>query len=182
MSIAGDVESPSLLPLLLLLLLLLLLVLLLLVLLQVLLLLLLLLQQLLLHAAATDTTASSSCCCGCKFSHNSWSNFRITARLFLTTSVFCLAIKVLVSPVYDTECEKGNKVFLRYKSISSNSVLSLRDNVLFQSGFLRWIALYVPDRFDVIHEGEGLCMWRDKIGNENQNLRLQPLQMRCTRD
>ena len=103
-------------------------------------------------------------------------NFSTEARLFL---IFCLAI-VPVSPVvYILNPKRERKCILRYKSTSSNSVLSLRDNLRFLSGFLRWIALYVPDRLAATFymlKVRGCACGVIKIGKEEKkNLRLRLL-------
>ena len=106
-----------------------------------------------------------------------YTNFSITVRLFL---IFCLAIIVLVSPVvHILNPKRERKCILRYKSTSSNSVLSLRDNLRFLSGFLRWIALYVPDRLAATFymlKVRGCACGVIKIGKEEKkNLRLRLL-------
>ena len=58
-----------------------------------------------------------------------------------------MAFIALVSPVY-TECQEGKKNVLKLQATRPQVIVSsLRDNLRFHSGFLRWITLYVVDRF-----------------------------------
>ena len=79
--------------------------------------------------------------------------------------------------IRDSAKRERENVFLRYKSTSSNSVYKYRENLQFQSSFLRWIALHVPDRFVAtfyVLKVRGYAYGAIKIGNEKKK-RLQPL-------